>query len=317
MLLNSMGSVKVGGRLKMLREEWLNTNRWDNLVSHIMQKEVKCYKMDSKRISERFGNSADCLEISTEGNRQYMSTRIDGNAENIPVYDIEEMGKEAWEEATGVKILYYLESSNISGTGTSVFQRYQNSQYKVFQQFLEENNAYENVEPEVKEKFETMLKDITKAMDEYGAGGYNGISRKSMLLSQNMMAQLDYFNTNYVPDNLQDSFKKLVEECNYFNQNSREKMFADRMPCDIVESIEPSSRLIMKDKSVVIGNYLEYSRREKDEICKSFSDLKGKRNLSDIYTTLQNIERWYCRYDTNADARNIFSLMKTSWKKLI
>ena len=94
-------------------------------------------------------------------------------------------------------------------------------------------------------------------------------------------------------------------------------MFADRMPCDIVESIEPGGRLIMKEKSVVIRNYLEYSRREKDEIRKSFSALKGKRNLSDIYDTLQNIEKWYCRYDTNTDAKNIFSIMKTSWKKLI
>ena len=249
----------------MLREERLNTNQWDNLVPRIMQKEVKCYEIDSKKISEKFGNSVDCLEISTEGNRQYMSTRIRGNTENIhiPVYDIEEMGKEAWEMATGVKILFYLESSNIAGTEASIFQRYQNSQYKVFQQFLGDNDAYENMMSEVKEKYESMLKTITKAMDEYGAGGYNGISRKSMLLSQNMVAQLDYFNTNYVPDALQAGFQKLIEECDYFNQNSREKMFADRMPCDIIESIEPGGRLVKKNKSVVIRNYLEYRKRMK------------------------------------------------------
>lgn len=309
--------MKAGGRLKMLREERLNTNRCDNLVSHIMQKEIKCCEMDSKRISERFGNSADCLEISEEGNKQYMSTRIRGNTEKIPFYDIEEMGKEEWEAATGVKVLFYLESSNIAGTETNVFQRYQNKQYKVFSNFLEDNNAYEHMNPEIKERYNSMLKDITKVMDEYGDGGYNGISRKSMLLSQNMNAQLEFFNTNYVPDYLQDDFQKLIEECDYFNQSSRQKMFADRMPCDIVESIETGGRLIMKEKSVVISNYLEYSRREKDKICELFSDLKGKRNLSDIYAALQNIEKWYCRYDANADAKNIFSLMKISWKKLI
>lgn len=304
----------------MLREERLDTNWWNNIVLRIMQKEVKCNEMDSKKISEKFGNSVDCLEISAEGNRQYMSTQMRGdNTENIhiPVYDIEEMGKEAWEAATGVKVLFYLESSNIAGTEASVFQRYQKSQYKVFQQFLEDNDAYENMEPEVEEKYETMLKTITKAMDEYGAGGYNGISRKSMLLSQNMITQLEFFNTNYVPDYLQDDFQELIEECDYFNQNSREKMFADCMPCDIVESFGSDGRLIMKEKNVVISNYLEYSRQEKDKICELFSDLKGKRNLSDIYAILPSIEHWYSRYDTNADAKKIFSIMKTSWKKLI
>lgn len=303
----------------MLREERLNTNQWDNLVPRIMQKEVKCYEIDSKKISEKFGNSVDCLEISTEGNRQYMSTRIRGNTENIhiPVYDIEEMGKEAWEMATGVKILFYLESSNIAGTEASIFQRYQNSQYKVFQQFLGDNDAYENMMSEVKEKYESMLKTITKAMDEYGAGGYNGISRKSMLLSQNMVAQLDYFNTNYVPDALQAGFQKLIEECDYFNQNSREKMFADRMPCDIIESIEPGGRLVKKNKSVVIRNYLEYSRQEKNEISEKFLALKGKRELSDIYAVLQKIEKQYRENDSNVSGRNIFLDMKASWKKLI
>ena len=305
-------------RQKML--ERLNANWWDNVVSHIMQKEVKCNEMDRKNISGKFGNSVDCLEISTEGNRQYMSTQIWGNnTENvhIPVYDIEEMGKEAWEAATGVKSLFYLKSSNIAGTEASVFQQYQHRQYRVFQQFLEDNNAYGSVDFEVKEKFETMLKDITKAMDEYGAGGYNGISRKSMLLSQNMIAQLEFFNTNYVPDYLQDGFQELIEECDYFNQNSRETMFADSMPCDMVESIGSDGGLIMKKKSVVISNYLEYSRQEKDKICELFSYFKGKRNLSDIDAALQNIEQWYSRYDTNVDARKIFSIMKTSWKKLI
>ncbi|HBI59640.1 MAG TPA: hypothetical protein DDY31_00255 [Lachnospiraceae bacterium] len=303
----------------MLREERLNTNQWDNLVSRIMQKEVKCYEIDSKKISEKFGNSVDCLEISTEGNRQYMSTRIRGNTENIhiPVYDIEEMGKEAWETVTGVKILFYLESSNIAGTEASIFQRYQNSQYKVFQQFLGDNDAYENMKSEVKEKYETMLKTITKAMDEYGAGGYNGISRKSMLLSQNMVAQLDYFNTNYVPDDLQAGFQKLIEECDYFNQNSREKMFADRMPCDIIESIEPGGRLVKKNKSVVIRNYLEYSRQEKNEISEKFLALKGKRELSDIYAVLQKIEKQYRENDSNVSGRNTFLDMKASWKKII
>lgn len=298
--------------------ESLNPHWWDNIVPRIMQKEVKCSEMDSKKISERFGSSADCLEISTEGNRQYMSTRIMGDAENIhiPVYDIEEMGKEAWEAATGIKVLFYLESSNIAGTEPSIFQRYQKSQYKVFQQFLEDNNAYGDLESDLKEKYETMLKEITKAMDEYGNGGYNGISRKSMLLSQNMIAQLEFFNTNYVPDYLQDDFQKLIEECDYFNQNSREKMFADRMPCDIVESITTDGRLVMKEKSVVTGNYLEYSRQEKDEIRKSFSELKGKRNLSDIYAVLQNIEKWHGRYDINGDARNVFLIMRASWKNL-
>lgn len=300
----------------MLREERLNTNRWDNLVSRIMKKEIKCCEIDSKRISERFGNSADCLEISAEGNKQYMSTRIRGNTEKIPFYDIEEMGKEEWEAATGVKVLFYLESSNIAGTEANVFQRYQHKQYKVFSDFLEDNNAYEHMNPEIKERYDSMLKDITKAMDEYGDGGYNGISRKSMLLSQNMIAQLEFFNTNYVPDYLQNDFQKLIEECDYFNQSSREKMFAERIPCDIVLK-GLGDGLINKEKSVVVRNYLEYSRREKEEIRKSFSDLKGKRNLSDIYVTLQNIEKWYCRYDANADAKNIFSIMKTSWKKLI
>ena len=301
----------------MLREERLNTNQWDNLVSRIMQKEVKCNKMDSKKILEKFGNSSDCLEISMEGNRQYMSTWIKGNTENMPVYDIEEMGKEAWEEATGLKVLFYLESSNIAGTKTSIFQKYQHKQYKVFQQFLEDNSAYENVGLEVKEKYETMLKDITRAMDEYGAGGYNGISRKSMLLSQNMIAQLDYFNTNYVPDDLQDGFQKLIDECDYFNQNSREKMFADRMPCDIIESIEPGGRLVTKSKSVVIRNYLEYSSREKGEISEKFSALRGKRELSDIYAVLQKIESQYRENTSNIRGENIFLSMKASWKKLI
>ncbi len=50
--------------------------------------------------------------------------------------------------------------------------------------YLEDHDADQNMLPEVKEKLDAMLKDIAKAMDEYGAGGYNGISRKSMLLSQ-------------------------------------------------------------------------------------------------------------------------------------
>ncbi len=170
--------------------------------------------------------------------------------------------------------------------------------------------------PELRGKYGSMLKNITKAMDEYGGGGYNGISRKSMLLSQNMIAQLEFFNTNYVPDYLQSDFQKLIEECDYFNQSSREKMFVDRMPCDIVLK-GLGDGLVNKEKSVVVRNYLEYSRQEKDKIRESFSDLKGKRNLSDIYVTLQNIEKWYCRYDANIDAKNIFSIMKTSWKKLI
>ena len=300
----------------MVREERVTTNQRNSIVSQIMKKEVKCYETDSKKISEKFGNSADCLEISAEGNKQYMNTQIYGNTERIPFYDIEEMGKEAWEAATGVKVLYYLESSNIAGTEANVFQRYQHKQYKVFSNFLEDNNAYEHMNPGLSGKYGSMLKDITKAMDEYGDGGYNGISRKSMLLSQNMIAQLEFFNTNYVPYYLQSDFQKLIEECNYFNQSSREKMFVDRMPGDIVlKGLEDG--LVNKEKSVVVRNYLEYSRQEKDEICELFSNLKGKRNLSDIYVTLQNIEKWYCRYDANADAKNIFSIMKTSWKKLI
>ena len=300
----------------MLREERVTTNQQNSIVSQIMKKEVKCYEIDSKKISEKFGNSAGCLEISAEGNKQYMNTQIYGNTERIPFYDIEEMGKEAWEAATGVKVLYYLESSNIAGTEANVFQRYQHKQYKVFSNFLEDNNAYEHMNPGLSGKYGSMLKDITKTMDEYGDGGYNGISRKSMLLSQNMIAQLEFFNTSYVPDYLQSDFQKLIEECNYFNQSSREKMFVDRMPGDIVLK-GLGDGLVNKEKSVVVRNYLEYSRQEKDEIRELFSDLKGKRNLSDIYVTLQNIEKWYCRYDANADAKNIFSIMKTSWKKLI
>ena len=191
----------------MLREERVTTNQRNSIVSQIMKKEVKCYETDSKKISEKFGNSADCLEISAEGNKQYMNTQIYGNTERIPFYDIEEMGKEAWEAATGVKVLYYLESSNIAGTETNVFQRYQHKQYKVFSNFLEDNNAYEHMNPGLSGKYGSMLKDITKTMDEYGDGGYNGISRKSMLLSQNMIAQLEFFNTNYVPDYLQSDFR--------------------------------------------------------------------------------------------------------------
>ena len=300
----------------MLREERVTTNQRNSIVSQIMKKEVKCYEIDSKKISGKFGDSADYLEISAEGNKQYMSTRIEGNTKNIPFYDIEEMGKEEWEAATGVKDLFYLESSNIAGTETNVFQRYQHMQYKIFSNFLEDNNAYEHMNPEIKERYDLMLKDITKAMDEYGDGGYNGISRKSMLLSQNMIAQLEFFNINYVPDDLQDDFQKLIEECDYFNQSSREKMFAAQMPCDIVLK-GLGDGLVNKEKSAVVRNHLEYSRREKDEIHKLFSDLKEKKNLSDIYVALQNIEKWYCRYDANADAKNIFSIMKTSWKKLI
>lgn len=36
--------------------ESLTPNWWDNIVPHIMQKEVKCSEMDSKKISERFCN---------------------------------------------------------------------------------------------------------------------------------------------------------------------------------------------------------------------------------------------------------------------
>lgn len=94
--------------------------------------------------------------------------------------------------------------------------------------------VYEYMEPEEKEKYGTMLKEITKAMDEYGAGGYKGISRKSMLLSQNMIVQSDFF-------------------------------------------IQSMCRIIC--------------RREKDEISIAFSGLKGKRELSDIDTVLQKIEK--------------------------
>lgn len=306
----------------MLGNGRLNTNQRDDIVSgytdmasRIMQ--LKHCEVDSEKVPKKFSAFSDCLQISAEGNKQYMITQTKGNTEMLPVYSLEEMGKEAWEAATGVKVLFYLESSNIAGTEASVFQRYQNSQYKVFQQFLEDNDAYGNREPEVKEKYETMLKDITKAMDRYGDGGYNGISRNAMLLSQNMIAQLEYFNTNYVPDDLQGDFRQLIEECDYFNQNSREKMFADSMPCDIVESIGADGRLIMKEKSVVIKNYLEYSRQEKDEIRKSFADIKGKRNLSDIYAALRGIERRYSINDFNIGAKNIFLSMRASWKKLI
>ena len=81
----------------MLREERVTTNQQNSIVSQIMKKEVKCYEIDSKKISEKFGNSAGCLEISAEGNKQYMNTQIYGNTERIPFYDIEEMGKEAGE----------------------------------------------------------------------------------------------------------------------------------------------------------------------------------------------------------------------------
>ena len=292
----------------------INTNQWNHLVPRIMQQEVKCCEVDSKRISERFGNSADCLEISAEGNRQCMNTRIRSNTEETPFYSLEEMGKEAWEEATGIKVLYYLESDNIAGTEASIFQRYQNRQYKVFQQFLEDHDADQNMLPDVKEKLDAMLKDITKAMDEYGAGGYNGISRKSMLLSQNMIAQLEYFNGNYVPEHLRDGFQKLIEECDYFNQSSREKMFADRMPCDIVlEGL--GEGLENKEKSTVVHNYLEYGRQEKEKISEAFSSFRGK-NISDIYDALQTIEKSYCKYNMNMDIKMIFFDMKASWKKL-
>lgn len=294
----------------------INTNQWNRVVPRIMHQEVKCYEINSERISERFGNSADCLEVSAEGIRQCMSTRKRGNTEEVPVYSLEEMGKEAWEEATGVKVLYYLESSNIAGMGASVFQRYQNRQYKVFQQFLENQDVYENMRPETREKMDALLKNITKAMDEFGAGGYNGISRKSMLLSQNMIAQLEFFNGNYVPERLQGDFQKLIEECDYFNQSSREKMFADRMPCDIVLK-GLGDNLENKEKSAVVSNYLEHSRREKNEVSEKFSALRGKKDISDICAALQNIEKQYSRYDMNMDIRNIFYDMKASWKKLI
>ena len=294
----------------------INTNRWDHLVSLGMQKEVKCCEMDRKRVSERFGNSADCLEISAEGSRQYMSTRLRGGTEGVLFYSLEEMGKQAWEEATGIKVLNYLESSNIAGTEASTFQRYQNRQHIVFQRFLEDHDAFENMHPEAREELGVMLKDITRAMDEYGAGGYRGISRKSMLLSQNMIAQLEYFNANYVPAHLQGDFQNLIEECDYFNQKSRERMFADTMPCDILlEGL--GEGLVNKEQSAVVQNYLEYSRREKDEISRAFSSLRGKSNSSEIYAALQDIEKRCGRYDMNADIKKIFFNIKTSWKAVL
>ena len=39
----------------MLREERVTTNQQNSIVSQIMKNEVKCYEIDSKKISGKFG----------------------------------------------------------------------------------------------------------------------------------------------------------------------------------------------------------------------------------------------------------------------
>lgn len=184
-----------------------------------------------------------------------------------------------------------LKANGLSG-GISIFQSSSEEQYKVFEQWL--NNNSDSIFDDEMQNIKEQIKRATSGLDELNSqDGYRGTSFESVFITEASKAALENINKTMIPEHLRKGFQSLVDEYVHFNENARdsimERMTPNYMVIDIGQNTES-----YKYKVEIISDERKYYESEKTELNDKFTQLYSEKlNKEDF---LEDIKKYVGSY---------------------
>lgn len=146
-----------------------------------------------------------------------------------------------------------LQAQSITGEENNVFQFKSESQYKLFDEYLDNNEFYKNMAREESEYIKLQLINITQGVDGLNSkDGYRGTSIESLVLLESAVQSLECFGNDNIPTELKDGFDHLIKEFKYFNTKARENIMETMTPSYMIVEFQENEPLVRKYKDEII-----------------------------------------------------------------
>lgn len=162
-----------------------------------------------------------------------------------------------------------LKADSIFG-GENLFQSNSTSQYKVFDEWLDNNAS--GISEEQMQMIKDEIKNATGAMDSLNdQEGYRGTSFESVALLQASKSYLENLKSTMIPEELRKGFQSMIDEYTYFNETSRDSLMQRMTPDYMVVGIG-NNTVSYKYKNEIIQSEQNFYGKESKDISNKFAD---------------------------------------------
>ena len=206
-----------------------------------------------------------------------------------------------------------LKADSIFG-GENLFQRNSTSQYKVFDEWLD-NNASGILEEQM-QMIKDEIKNATEVIDSLNdQEGYRGTSFESVALLQASKSYLENLKNTMIPEELRNGFQSIIDEYTYFNETSRDSLMQRMTPDYMVVGIDNNTASYKYRNEIIQSEQSFYSKESKD-ISSKFANyysggmskealMKDVRNYVTDYFTNKNISSGKSKAAISSDIEDL------------
>lgn len=190
-----------------------------------------------------------------------------------------------------------LKADSIFG-GENLFQRNSTSQYKVFDEWLDNNAS--GISEEQMQMIKDEIKNATGAMDSLNdQEGYRGTSFESVALLQASKSYLENLKSIIIPEELRKGFQSMIDEYTYFNETSRDSLMQRMTPDYMVVGIG-NNTVSYKYKNEIIQSEQSFYSKEGKDISSKFADYYSGGMSKDAL--MKDVRNYVADYFTNKNS---------------
>lgn len=198
-----------------------------------------------------------------------------------------------------------LRSDSLSG-GVSFFQANSEKQYKVFEEWL--NNNANGLSDDERQNIANQIKMATSELDKLNSQeGYRGTSFESVFLTETSRVALESINETMVPEYLKKGFQGLIDEYVHFNESARDSIMERMTPDYMVIDIEKDTETY-KYKEEILSGERNFYVQEKAEVMDKFAQFtSGKLSKEDFFEDIRKYVGLYyeSQYSTTGNIATI------------
>lgn len=190
-----------------------------------------------------------------------------------------------------------LKADSIFG-GENLFQSNSTSQYKVFDEWLDNNAS--GISEEQMQMIKDEIKNATGAMDSLNdQEGYRGTSFESVALLQASKSYLENLKSIIIPEELRKGFQSMIDEYTYFNETSRDSLMQRMTPDYMVVGIG-NNKVSYKYKNEIIQSEQSFYSKEGKDISSKFADYYSGGMSKDAL--MKDVRNYVTDYFTNKNS---------------
>lgn len=190
-----------------------------------------------------------------------------------------------------------LKADSIFG-GENLFQSNSTSQYKVFDEWLDNNAS--GISEEQMQMIKDEIKNATGAMDSLNdQEGYRGTSFESVALLQASKSYLENLKSIIIPEELRKGFQSMIDEYTYFNETSRDSLMQRMTPDYMVVGIG-NNTVSYKYKNEIIQSEQSFYSKEGKDISSKFADYYSGGMSKDAL--MKDVRNYVADYFTNKNS---------------